>query len=143
MVGDAKAGEAYFGREVRVVPLGDRRSARASRRGFDDPRLLQQTWLHARQRGGPRRPAARRRCRRRRVTVTAARPARRSKAARRIDDFVVSLDRRRTATHRSFRRDGDTPKVEVHDPLQPHKELLRAYTDTDIHDVTAYLVTLK
>jgi cytochrome c oxidase cbb3-type subunit III len=60
----------------------------------------------------------------------------------RIDDFVVALttaDGRR----RSFATDGDTPKVEMHDPLQPHKDLLRAYSDADIHNVTAYLVTLK
>jgi len=36
-----------------------------------------------------------------------------------------------------------TPKVEIHDPLAPHKDLLRTYSDTDIHNLTAYLVTLK
>ena len=41
------------------------------------------------------------------------------------------------------RRSGDTPKVQVNDPLEPHMKLLTAYTDKDIHDVTAYLVTLK
>ncbi len=46
-------------------------------------------------------------------------------------------------TPRTFRRDGDNPKVEVHDPMKPHKDLLPVYTDTDIHNVTAYLVTLK
>ena len=60
----------------------------------------------------------------------------------RIDDFVVSLTTA-DGTRRSFRTDGDTPKVEIHDPLQPHRELLRTYTDADIHNVTAYLVTLK
>jgi len=44
---------------------------------------------------------------------------------------------------RFFRRDGETPKVDIHDPLAPHRELLAVYTDKDIHDVTAYLVTLK
>jgi hypothetical protein len=33
--------------------------------------------------------------------------------------------------------------VEVHDPLQAHTDMLRKYTDTDIHNVTAYLATLK
>jgi cytochrome c oxidase cbb3-type subunit 3 len=47
-------------------------------------------------------------------------------------------------TTRSFRRDSDTiPKVDVHDPLKPHHELLGGYTDKDIHDVTAYLVSLQ
>ena len=60
----------------------------------------------------------------------------------RIDDFVVSLTEK-DGTHRSFRTIGDTPKVDVHDPLQPHKDLLKTYTDADIHNVTAYLATLK
>ena len=42
-----------------------------------------------------------------------------------------------------IRRDGDSPKVEIHDPLEPHEKLLGTYTDKDIHDLTAYLVTLK
>jgi len=44
---------------------------------------------------------------------------------------------------RTFNREGDTPRVEIHDPYQPHKDLYRVYTDKNIHDVTAYLVTLK
>ena len=34
-------------------------------------------------------------------------------------------------------------KVQVHDPLAGHLELLSKYTDKDIHDVFAYLETLK
>ena len=60
----------------------------------------------------------------------------------RIDDFIVTLTQSDGAA-RSFRRDGNTPKVEVHDPLQPHNDLLRVYSDKDIHDVTAYLATIK
>ena len=59
-----------------------------------------------------------------------------------LDDFVVSLTDA-DGTHRSFRIEGDTPKIDVHDPLQPHRDLLRVYKDSDIHNVTAYLVTLK
>ncbi len=44
---------------------------------------------------------------------------------------------------RTFPREGDLPKVEVRDPLKAHRDLLAVYTDEDIHDVTAYLVTLK
>ena len=59
-----------------------------------------------------------------------------------IDDFLVTieLDDKRT---RTFRRDGDIPKVEIRDPYQGHRDLLSALTDKNIHDVTAYLVTLK
>ena len=47
------------------------------------------------------------------------------------------------ATVRTFRRDGDVPKVEVHDPMKAHRDLLSVYTDQNMHDVTAYLATLK
>jgi cytochrome c oxidase cbb3-type subunit 3 len=33
--------------------------------------------------------------------------------------------------------------VELHDPLAAHIELLKKYSDSDIHDLTAYLMTLK
>ena len=60
----------------------------------------------------------------------------------RIDDFTVSFTED-DGTPRTVRRNGDTPRVEVHDPIQAHRDLLRVYTDKDIHNVTAYLVTLK
>ena len=46
-------------------------------------------------------------------------------------------------TPRSFRRDGDLPRIDIRDPLDGHKKLLLVYTDTDMHNVTAYLATLK
>ena len=60
----------------------------------------------------------------------------------RIDDFLVTLELA-DGTSRTFRRDGDVPKVEIRDPLKGHRDLLSVYTDADMHDVTAYLVTLK
>jgi cytochrome c oxidase cbb3-type subunit 3 len=60
----------------------------------------------------------------------------------RIDDFLVALIQK-DGTRRTFRREGDVPKIEISDPLEGHKKLLVKYTDGDIHDVTAYLVTLK
>jgi hypothetical protein len=59
-----------------------------------------------------------------------------------IDDFTVSLRDSKNQFH-SFTRNGDAPKVEVHDPLKIHTDMLRKYTDADIHNVTAYLATLK
>jgi cytochrome c oxidase cbb3-type subunit 3 len=60
----------------------------------------------------------------------------------RSDEFIIALALA-DGTSRSFRRDGDVPKVEIHNPREGHIKLLPAYTDKDIHDVTAYLVTLK
>ena len=60
----------------------------------------------------------------------------------RIDEFMVSLTQK-DGTPRSFRRTAEVPKVEVRDPLEAHRGLLPVYTDKDIHDVTAYLASLK
>jgi cytochrome c oxidase cbb3-type subunit 3 len=59
----------------------------------------------------------------------------------RIDEFNVTLIR--NGKERTFRRDGEIPRVQMHDPLEAHRKLLPLYTDKDIHDVTAYLLTLK
>ena len=60
----------------------------------------------------------------------------------RLDNFLVTLllD---DGSLRTFRRDGDRPKIEVKDPLEAHKSLPATLTDKDMHDVTAYLATLK
>ena len=60
----------------------------------------------------------------------------------RIDHFIVTLARDDGGIQ-SFRRVGDSPKVEIHDPLAGHKALWSVLTEKDIHDTTAYLVTLK
>ena len=59
-----------------------------------------------------------------------------------IDDFTVSL-RQDDGTYRSFTRHKDSPKVEIENRLQAHLDQLLRYTDADIHNLTAYLVTLK
>ena len=60
----------------------------------------------------------------------------------RLDDFNVSF-RDAAGEFHSFNRDGDNPKVEVKDPLRVHTDMLRIYTDDDIHNVTAFLGSLK
>jgi cytochrome c oxidase cbb3-type subunit 3 len=60
----------------------------------------------------------------------------------RVTDFDVVL-RDDSGSLRSFTRDGDTPKVEVKDPLQAHVDMLATWKDSDLHNMTAYLVTLK
>lgn len=140
VVGDAKAGESYF-----TNTCGSCHSATGDLRGIAtkvaDPRMLQQTWLlpgSGAGRGGPPpvqvKPTT--------VTVTLPSGEKVDGKLERIDDFMVALTMA-DGTRRSFKTSGDTPKVEVHDPLQPHKDLLRGYADRDIHNVTAYLVTLK
>jgi cytochrome c oxidase cbb3-type subunit 3 len=59
-----------------------------------------------------------------------------------ITDFYVTLTDA-NGNRRSFARDNDAPKVEVSDPLQAHLDLMTKLTDKDMHDLTAYLATLK
>lgn len=56
------------------------------------------------------------------------------------DDFVVAL-RDSDGWYRSFAR--DRVKVELHDELAAHRELLGKLTQAQMHDLFAYLQTLK
>jgi cytochrome c oxidase cbb3-type subunit III len=58
-----------------------------------------------------------------------------------LDEFTVSLVDTAGVYH-TWPRDR-TKSVEVIDPLAAHKAMLPVYTDKDIHDLLAYLVTLK
>jgi len=60
----------------------------------------------------------------------------------RYDDFLVTI-RLADGTTRTLRRNGDQPRLEINDPLAGHTELLAVLTEKDMHDVTAYLATLK
>jgi cytochrome c oxidase cbb3-type subunit 3 len=57
-----------------------------------------------------------------------------------MDEFTVELSDS-SGWHRSWSR--GQVKVEVRDPLETHRELLSRYTDADIHNLFAYLETLK
>jgi cytochrome c oxidase cbb3-type subunit 3 len=140
LVGDAGAGQAYF-----AAKCGSCHSATGDLQGIaariTNPRTLQTNWVS----GGGRRfrsPTAAPSRRTVTVTVNLAAGERVEGRLVRIDDFLVTVALA-DGTVRTIRRDGDVPKVEVHDPMQAHRELMAVYTDKDIHDVTAYLVTLK
>ena len=139
LVGDAKAGETYFNEACASChsTAGDLRGL-ASR--LSDERVLQQSWLMPGSMAGRGAPVP---AKARPPTVTVTEPGQPpvTGALGRIDDFVVSLTTA-DGLHRSFRITPRT-KVEVNDPLGPHKDLLRKYTDADIHNLTAFLATLK
>jgi cytochrome c oxidase cbb3-type subunit 3 len=59
-----------------------------------------------------------------------------------VDDFSVTLVDA-AGTRRTFDRDNDIPKVEISDPYQAHMDNFLKMTDKHMHDLTAYLVTLK
>ena len=61
----------------------------------------------------------------------------------RLTDFDVVLYDQSTGQMRSWLRNGDVPKVVVSDPLQAHVDMLSKWTDADMHNMTAYLASLK
>jgi len=136
VVGDAKAGETYF--KAKCASCHD---VNGDLKGFAariaDARIMQQTWLMPAGRGTrpSRQPV---------TTVVATLPSgeRIEGQLVRIDDFIVTFITA-DATQHTIRRDAPGSKIEVHDPMQPHKDLLRIYGDKDIHNVTAYLESLK
>jgi cytochrome c oxidase cbb3-type subunit 3 len=139
VVGDAKAGQAYFAARCSTCHSvsGDLKGL-ASR--VTAPMQLQNLWVGGGsgfgRGGGGGTPSQ--------VTATVTDTSGQKIEGRlvRIDDFVVVIAQP-DGTSRSFRRDGDVPKVEIKDPREAHRNLWPTYTDKDIHDVTAYLVTLK
>jgi cytochrome c oxidase cbb3-type subunit 3 len=110
---------------------------------MSEPEALQNAWVAG---GRPRRygPAPATTSSRRTVTVTITQPSgeKLEGSLVRIDDFLVTVALA-DGTSRTIRREGDVPRVEVHDPMQAHRDLLQVYTDKEMHDLTAYLVTLK
>ena len=147
LVGDAAAGQAYFAARCSSChsPTGDL-SGLAQR--FPDPMALQNAWVsgggggRGGRGGGAGAAAAGPNRREVTVTVTLASGEKVEGRLGRIDDFIVTLTQA-DGTPRSFRRDGDLPRIDIRDPLDGHKKLLLVYTDTDMHNVTAYLATLK
>ncbi len=141
LVGDAKAGEAYFKQKCASCHsvTGNLEGVGAK---YSDPKTLQNTLVMPGGRGGRGGRGAAGGVPPTTVTVTTSSGQKDEGSLVRIDDFLVSLAHA-DGTERTYRREGDMPKVEIHDPLQGHKDLLTVYTDKNIHDLTAYLVTLK
>ena len=77
------------------------------------------------------------------VTVTLPSGAAYSGVLARIDDFSVGL-RDASGVYRSWVYDDVKGiRVRIHDPLQEHLKLLHQYSDADMHNILAYLETLK
>jgi len=137
VVGKADAGKSYF-----ASTCAGCHSVTGALKGIGgritDPKVLQQTWIMP----GSGRGAGARRVSPTTVTVTEASGKKTNGRLVRIDDFLVTVAGS-DGPPRTFTRVGDVPRVELHDPLKPHKDLLAKYTDDDIHNLTAYLVTVK
>ena len=138
VTGNAKAGEAFFNGAGKCntchSPGGDLKGIGAKY----DPITLQGRFLM---------PVGGRTNQRRTsspIIVTVTLPAGKTfkGTLERIDDFNVALTDA-NGDYYSFARNGEVPKVELADPIKAHYDMLPKYTDADMHNLTAYLVTLK
>lgn len=77
------------------------------------------------------------------VTVTLAGGASYSGTLKHADDFSVSLYDANGEYHSWLRAKNPGMKVETQNPLAAHIALLPKYSDTDMHNILAYLETLK
>ena len=132
VTGDAKRGEAYFSGAGRCntchSPTGD-----LAQIGSKYPADQLQTRFLWPASGGD---GARK------VTVTLPSGQAFSGRIKQLDDFYVSMYDS-SGNYHSWSREDDKVRVEVEDRLTAHRQLLDQYTDADMHNLLAYLVTLK
>jgi cytochrome c oxidase cbb3-type subunit III len=148
LTGNAQAGKAYFNGEGRCntchSPTGDLAGVGSKY----DPPTLQARFISPRPLGGrggrgrggasaAANPAAKQVT----LTVTPANGPSVTGTPVVFDDFDVSV-RDANGEYHAWKRTPDL-KVVKNDPYAAHDELLTKYTDRNMHDLLAYLVTLK
>ena len=127
LVGDAKAGEVYFNAKCRSCHsvTGDLAKIGAK---YGQAAAMQSRFLWPSTPG----PA--------KATVTTASGQTITGTIKTLTDFDVSMYDAAGEYHAWPR---DQVKVQIEDKLAGHRALLAKYTDADIHNLTAYLLTLQ
>jgi cytochrome c oxidase cbb3-type subunit 3 len=146
LVGDPKAGEAYFAGAGRCSSC---HSAAGDLKGVGaryEPVALQQRLLLPRGSVLPAgaapvplyaQPTAIR------ATITARPGESTTGGLVRMTDFDITIYDTATGAMRSWLRQGDDPKIVLADPLQAHVDQLTKWTDAEMHNMTAFLASLK
>jgi cytochrome c553 len=137
VTGDAKAGEAYFNGAAGCKGCHSVTGDLAHVGTKYQPEALQSrfVWPGGGGFGGGRGGGAAQK-----VTVTLPSGQSVSGTVKQMDDFNLSMIDG-AGNYRSWPR--ESIKVELDDRLVGHRQLLEKYTDADMHNLTAYLVTLK
>lgn len=145
VVGNAQAGEEFFNGPVGKCSTCHSVSGDlAGIGGKMDAKLLQNAIVSGRAGGGRGFGAAAESNPKTTVTVTVTLTNGKTVEGKldHLDDFVVSLTDA-NGNHLTYNRSHDVKDVVVHNPLQFHINMLPKWTDDEIHNLTAYLVTLK
>jgi cytochrome c oxidase cbb3-type subunit 3 len=137
LTGDPKAGEEYFRHTGNCVSCHSITGDLAHIGSKLAPADLQQTFLYpsARAYGDGSQSALPK------VSITLPSGQSITGTLRRLDDFYVSVSDDQGEYHSIALSAG--VKVQVEDKLAAHRQLLDKYTDADMHNLTAYLATLK
>ncbi len=130
VTGDPNAGKAYFYGPGKCNTCHSVTGDLAHIASKLSPADLQQKFLY---------PSGQDDVQRVKVTLPSGRTV--SGTLKRLDDFNVSLYDG-TGDYQSLPLTPET-KVELDDPLAAHRKLLDQYTNADMHNLTAYLSTLK
>src|SRR5438105_12183927 len=144
LVGNAREGEAYFNGAGRCTQCHSTTGDLAGIGSKYDPKTIQDLIVSGGGMGVGRRSAGSARPKVSPTTVTVTLPSGQTFKGEldHISAFAVAL-REPDGTYRSFARHDSIPKVVVTNPLQWHLDMLPKWRDADIHNLTAYLVTLK
>lgn len=142
VTGDPKAGGAYFTAHCASCHSGSGDLAHIATKF--EPVDLQSRFLYPKESrfpGAPGPPPDPRTVK----TVTVKLPAGQSVSGKldHIDDFSVSLTEPSGEHHSWLFEETPGIQVEVHDPLEAHATLLKQYSNADMHNLLAYLETLK
>jgi mono/diheme cytochrome c family protein len=145
LTGDPKAGEAYFngagGCSACHSPTGDLKGIGSK---YDPVALQGRIVMPPRGRGGPGRGGPTEPGKGAiTVTVTPLNGAPVTGLLVRLTDFDVTLRDASGQTQSWLRLRDDVPKVMITDPLKAHLDMVTRWTDQDMHNMTAYLATLK
>jgi mono/diheme cytochrome c family protein len=133
VTGDSKAGQAYFAANCASCHSTTGDLAHIASK-YDAP-TLQGRFLYPRARTSPKAQLN--------ATVTLPSGQSFSGIVNAIDDFSISLTDA-SGQYRTWELDDSSGiKAVVRDPLEGHEKLLRRYTDTDMHNILTYLVTLR
>ncbi len=141
LTGDAKAGAAYFNGAGRCNTCHSVKGDLAGVGKKYDPPTLQSKFLFPRTVGFGRPGSGQVTSKPVLVTVTQPNGEVLTGVLDKLDDFNVSL-RDAQGEYRSFKRTASL-KVIKNDPYAQHAALLDQYTDKNMHDIVAYLETLK
>ena len=145
LVGNAKEGEAYFNGAGRCTQCHSATGDLAGIGSRYEPKTIQNLIVsggggRGRRRSGAAAPPVK--APPTTVTVTLPSGQRVQGELDHLSAFIVAL-REPDGTYRSFARHDSIPKVVVSNRLQWHIDRLPQWRDADIHNLTAYLATLK